>query len=232
MVAVAIGGAAVLGAGASIVSGNKAANAQKNAADQSVAEQRRQYDQTREDLAPWRTTGGAALGRLADLYGVGPGGAKTEGDYAGFEASPGYQWRLDQGTQAAERSAAARGLLGSGATMKAVQRYGEGLASSEFENYANHLAGIAGVGQAATNTTAAAGQNAANNISSAYTNAGNARASSYANTGSAINGTLNNLASIYAYQQGGGFAGSGGVYGSGGGSGNGFGAINYGRMDG
>jgi hypothetical protein len=63
MVAVAIGGAAILGAGASIISGNKAAKAQTKAADMSVAEQRRQYDQTRTDYAPWRAAGTSRLPR-------------------------------------------------------------------------------------------------------------------------------------------------------------------------
>jgi hypothetical protein len=130
--------------------------------------------------------------------------AMTEG-YGGFQASPGYQFRLSEGLKAVERSAAARGMLHSGGTLKALQRYGEGLASSEYENYANRLASLAGVGQSATAGTAQAGANAASGISQAVTNAGNARASSYANMGSAINGTANNLASLYLYQQGGGF---------------------------
>jgi hypothetical protein len=56
---------------------------------------------------------------------------------------------------------------------------------------------MAGVGQAATNTTVAAGQNAASTISNNLIASGNARASSYANTGSAINSGLNNVMSAY-----------------------------------
>lgn len=123
--------------------------------------------------------------------------------YDGFQASPGYQFRLSEGVKAAEHSASARGLLGSGAAMKAVQTYGEGLASSEYENYANRLAALAGIGQSATATTAAAGTNAANQISQNQINAGNARASAYATTGTAINngiknayGNITNLAAL------------------------------------
>lgn len=128
--------------------------------------------------------------------------------YEGFQASPGYQFRLDEGIKAAERSAAARGLLGSGGTLKALQRYGEGLASSEYENYANALRSMAGIGQTSTQATSAAGQAAAQGISNAFTNAGNARASSYETTGKAITGGINNL--MYAYlnnQNGGAFGG-------------------------
>ena len=131
----------------------------------------------------------------------------------GFQASPGYDWRMTEGTKAIERSAASRGLLRSGGTLKAIQRYGEGLASSEYENYANRLASLAGVGQSATGSTSAAGQAASAGIQAAYgaagnaqanafTNAGNARASSYQNIGNAVGGLAGNVAGAYLYGQG------------------------------
>ena len=77
-VAVAIGGAALVGAGASIISGNKAANAQTQAANQATAlqqsqdaEARRQYDINRSDLAPYRLAGTGALGKLSNAMGIG-----------------------------------------------------------------------------------------------------------------------------------------------------------------
>lgn len=212
-IAAAIAGAAVIGGVATVVSGNKAAGAQKDAAAQSVAEQQRQYDQTRTDQAPWRTAGAGALSKLAGLYGVdtGNGAAKVPNDqlYDEFRATPGYGFQMSEGLKAVDRGAAARGLLGSGAAVKGEQRFGAGLADSTYNQYVNQLQSLAGVGQTATQATSQAGQSAANNISNAYMAAGNARASSYANTGSAINGTLNNLASVYAYGKGGGFGNSG-----------------------
>lgn len=231
--AVAIAGAAVVGAGASMAAGSKAAKAQKNAAETSanvsrdqIAEERRQYDTTRADFAPYRAIGYGAVGKLASMYGVAPANADGspiaggvagaaglgyQGD-GGFTASPGYAFTRDEGIKAAERSAAARGMLASGGTMKAIARYASGLASTDYNNYANRIAALAGVGQSATGSTAQAGEaavsgiGAANqNIANAATTAGNARASSYANTGSAINSGVNNLASLYLYQQGGGF---------------------------
>jgi len=53
----------------------------------------------------------------------------------GFEASPGYQFRLDQGQKQLEASRAASGMLNSGATGKALIEYGQGMASSEFDKY-------------------------------------------------------------------------------------------------
>lgn len=202
MPAAAILGAAAIGAGSQIISGNKASKAQQNAANQQIAESRRQYDQDRADLAPWRTTGASALARLSREYGLDGNSAGS-----GFVADPGYQFRLAEGQKAMDRAAAARGLYNSGAAVKAVGDYNQNMASAEYGNYWNRLAGLAGVGQQATNTGIAAGQASTQNIINAYGNAGNARASSYANTGSAINSGINNVLSAYLYQRGGGFGG-------------------------
>lgn len=223
-VAAAIAGAAVVGGAATAYAGSKAAKANKagakaaadasdRATEATIAEQRRQYDQTRADYAPYRETGYKALDTLAGLYGV--GGTKID-PTAALEATPGYQFQMEQGLKAIDRSNSARGALNSGGADKARMRYASGLAASNYDAFANRLAALAGVGQSATGSTAAAGSAAANAITSAYgTNAatagnaaiaaGNASASSYANMGSAINGTVNNLASLYLYNQGGGF---------------------------
>ncbi len=211
MVAVAIGGAAIVGGVASAKAAKKAAKAQTTAADQSVAEQRRQYDLTRADFAPWRTAGSAAIDKLSAVYGLNGAVAKnpdgTPAQYGGFFASPDYQFRRDESLKAANAGLSSRGLLNSGAAVRAKTALAGNLASSEFGDWWNRLAGVAGVGQAATNTTSAAGQNAANSISQAYTNAGNARASAYMTTGAAINNSMQNLAGLYAFGAGGGFGG-------------------------
>jgi hypothetical protein len=205
MPAAAIIGAAAIGAGSSIVSGNKAAKAQKDAAAQQIAYQREKDAQDRADLAPWRRTGEGALAVLAREYGLSP--REQGGPASAFIASPDYQFRLAEGNKAIERSAAARGLLGSGATLKAANDYAQNTASGEYGNWWNRMAGLAGVGQAATNTGIAAGQASTGNILNAYQQSGNARASSYVNTGSAINSGINNVLSAYLYQRGGGFGG-------------------------
>lgn len=202
MVAVAIGGAAIVGAGASVVAGNKAAKAQKSAAGMQVAEERRQYDQTRADFEPWRESGKKALTTLEQLYGLAPTPAGVATPFDMVKATPGYEFRKSEGLKAVERSAASRGLLKSGTALKAVDRFADGLASSEYEALAGRLAGLAGVGQAATGSTAAAGADAAHNISAAYGRSGDASASAYLNTGQAINQGIQNIASAYLWQQG------------------------------
>jgi hypothetical protein len=51
-----------------------------------------------------------------------------------MKADPGYQFRLEQGLGAVENSAAARGALLGGNTIKALNEYGQGFASNEFGN--------------------------------------------------------------------------------------------------
>lgn len=166
--------------------------------------------------APTAATGGGAWGMIASRVSGAPATATTTSNVPamtqarGFEASPGYLFRLQEGQKAIERSAAARGGLYSGATMKAIDTYSQGVASDEYSNYVNRLAALAGVGQTATNSTAQAGQNYANGASAAATNAGAARASAYQNTGQAINSAISGAASGYLYNQG---MGAGATYG-------------------
>ena len=140
------------------------------------------------DLTPYQSGGISGSG----------GGAM----YEDFYKSPDYQFRMDESMKALERSAAARGRLNSGATKSALIERAGNLASSEYNNYANRLAALAGVGQTATAQTGAAGAAAAGGIAQAYQNAGNARASAYQNTGQAISNTVGNLATAYLYNKG------------------------------
>jgi hypothetical protein len=119
--------------------------------------------------------------------------------YGGFYASPGYQFRLDEGTRALDRSAAARGMLLSGAQVKAQTRYGQGVASDEFNSYANRLAAIAGLGQTANqNVSGAAGQYGVNAANAAM-NTGYARASGYMGTANTIGSIANGVMASIPY---------------------------------
>ncbi len=99
--------------------------------------------------------------------------------YGGFYASPGYQFRMDQGLGALDKSAAARGRLRSGAQNKAITRYAQGVASDEFGNYTNRLAQIAGLGGGATSQSANIGIQGARNVGNAFTGIGTTRQSGY-----------------------------------------------------
>jgi hypothetical protein len=92
-----------------------------------------------------------------------------------FEKDPGYQFRMDEGIKAIDRSAAARGGLNSGRTLKALSRFGQDTASGEYQNAYNRfnndrnskynkLAGMAGVGQTANSQLAQAGSQMAGGL--------------------------------------------------------------------
>jgi len=119
--------------------------------------------------------------------------------YGGFYASPGYQFRLDEGGRAYDRSAAARGMLLSGAQVKAQERFGQGVAADEFSSYANRLAAIAGVGQVANQNVGNAAGQYGQNASNAMMNSGMARASGYLGTANAIGSVANNVMASIPY---------------------------------
>lgn len=211
MVAAAVVGAAVVGGIATSVAGGKAASAQENAANTASQTQLQMYNQTRTDQAPYRQAGGVALGQLSS--GTAAGGEFNRNfTMSDFNADPGYQFRMDQGSKALQASAAARGGLLSGGTLKSLDRYGQDYASNEYSNAYNRfnndqttrfnrLSSIAGLGQTSTAQTGAAGTSAANQIGSAQMGAGNAAAAGYINQGNAISGGASSLGNFYLQQQ-------------------------------
>ena len=121
-----------------------------------------------------------------------------------FQADPGYAFRQAEGMKALERSAAARGGLLSGGTLKGIQRFGQDLASQEYGNAFNRyqieraarlnpLQSLMGSGQSAANTmTSAAGQFGQNQAANTY-NAAQARASGYVGSANALGGALGSI---------------------------------------
>lgn len=60
-------------------------------------------------------------------------GGGTLSNLAQIDQSPSYQWRYNQGLEAVNRTAAARGMLGSGNRLAELTKYGQGMASQEYE---------------------------------------------------------------------------------------------------
>jgi len=82
--------------------------------------------------AAYRYTPGTVPG--AAQYRYTPGAVPTLSGQELLANDPGVQFRLEQGRQALEASAAARGGLLSGPTMAALQRQGQELSSQEYAN--------------------------------------------------------------------------------------------------
>lgn len=174
----------------------KAARAQVDAAEAQARIQKKMYDTTRGDLAPYRDAGTNALAGINFELGL---GARPT-NYAGFTATPGYEFRLDQGMKALDRSAAARGGLFSGETGKAALNFGQGLASEEYGNYFNRLMGLTTQGQNAAAMTGTAAQSYANGASNAFANMGNAQAAGAIGVGNAFSNGIGNALGIWQYQ--------------------------------
>ena len=103
----------------------------------------------------WQGAGGQRVGDLAGFLKMRQ--MQQQGaDYTGYQnqlnnllsnpnaiqQSPAYQFALDQGNQAINRSAAAKGTLNSGNVLAELAKYGQGMASQEYGNQFNRLQGL------------------------------------------------------------------------------------------
>ncbi len=201
--------AAVVGGAVQADSASKASYAQRKAAADANATQQDQYNQTREDQAPYR-----ALASEVGLPGIRNFLSSNNNQITADQvmADPGYQFGLAQGNKNIQGSAAARGGLYSGATQRALSRFGSDYATSRFNdtynrmetgrtNQFNRLATAAGIGQTANNQVAGAGQNYANNVSGNLIGAGNAQGASSIAQGNAWGNALNQGVSSYNQYQ-------------------------------
>jgi hypothetical protein len=246
--ATAVAGATV--AGSLISSSNAsdaaqaAAEAQRRASEAATAESRRQYDINQTNQAPYLQAGQSAVNRLG--AGVMPGGEFGGATPFNFQydpnSDPGTGFRIKTGVEALDRSAAARGGLLSGATLKGAQRYGQDLGSQEYQNafnryvtgfnandaqrtgVYNRLAGVAGTGQNAANQIGASGANYANTVGNigmnSAANIGNAGMAAAGMISASSGGAANALGRLYGPQRGqplNDMYGSSNVYGYGGG---------------
>jgi hypothetical protein len=207
-------GAGLLGAG---LQANAAREAAQGIADANISSNQlmaRMNEQNRARQEPFYQAGLSAL--PAYTQGVMPGGNLVrpfaESD---FKTDPGYGFRMKEGMQALDRSAAARGGLLSGATLKGAERYGQDLASLEYQNAYNRytgnqatqrnaLAGLTGFAPTASSAMQAgdvsyggSAANLASNTANAMAGAGATRASSYGNALAGIGQNVYNTMNPY-----------------------------------
>lgn len=110
-----------------------------------------------------------------------------------FQTDPGYQFRLNEGMRALERSAGAAGGLLSGGFGRKALRYAQDYASGEYANVYNRIANIAGLGQVGVQTGANAALMAGQGMGNAAAGVGNARASGYAAQGNVWSNAANTI---------------------------------------
>ena len=205
--------AGLLGALMQGVASQQAQGTLQNTANNATADFNTNYYQ------PYTDTGTQANTMYANALGLNGAAGNTAATNA-FQASPGYNWALNQGTQAVDRGAAAGGTFGSGNAALALQKEGQGLASQDYNNWLNNVSGLNSQGLAAAtgqtgreqslaNIQTGLGQNQAGVITGTtnqavndYTNGVNADATANAqgqqNVFSAILGGANLAAKMYS----------------------------------
>lgn len=188
-------GAALIAGGGALLGGYFQGEAIKDASDASVQGSRYaadleqgRYEQSREDLAPWRQAGERALGGMQDLmYG------DPQEQMESLRSTPGYQFRLDEGLKALTRSSLAGSV--SGNTHRALMERGQEYASDEFGQQYNRLASMAGLGQASTHYGAQLGAQSAGRQGGYLTSAADTRGAAGIGRANVYADTLGSLAS-------------------------------------
>lgn len=256
--AVALGVTAAAGVAGSAISANaqgkatdKAVASQNAAAAQAADYNNRTLDFNQQvygnslaNQQPYMTAGNAALGALSTGLSSGaltaqyPGGPfaynpPPPGSFsftpADFQKDPAYQFNLDQGLQAQQRTAAAQGGLVSGGALKDAASFASGLAANTYQqqfgdklagyqansanyqqNYSNALASYQQAYNQFENTqantfnrlssVAGLGQAAASNTAAAGNAAAGLAANSNANTAGLIQSGANNVGGLVTGQ--------------------------------
>lgn len=143
--------------------------------------------QVEGEYSPWTQNSGQIQGTLESLLGI---GGNQQQAIDNFRNAPGYQSGMQEGVNAIDSSQAAKGLGGSGATLKALDQFGQDYADKGFNNYFTQL------GQLGQQSLGATGQlaNAQMGIANANAGAWGQMGENKANQSNATLGMLGNLA--------------------------------------
>lgn len=230
LAAASIGGS-LIQAGAA----GSAANDQKNAANNQLTLEQQIYGNQSTREAPYLNPAYNALNSLSTGLTTGPGGVGTGALNTPFnpqnlDQTPGYQFQMEQGLQALQDAQSATGGAtggplgaGGGNQLKAITQYGQGLASTTYQQqlqdymaqqqqqYGQEL-GVASLGQQAIGALGGVSEQFAQGASNAFAGIGNAQSAGAIGTANAISGGINNLSSDFLLSNllgGGGGSGSG-----------------------
>lgn len=136
--------------------------------------------------------------------------AMTQPGYQFNTNDPLYQFQFNEGQRAVDRSAAASGALNSGGTLKALTRFGQGLAGNAYQQQFNNQNALAQFGlQAAQGNAQAQSQygrgmsdvllNAARGRSSGYLGKADAKSQLYGDISGAFENAAQDFASIFGF---------------------------------
>ena len=140
-------GTSLASAGIQSAAINRATDAQAQAAQNSLNFQKDQFQYQKDIQAPYAAAGQVGLNNIQGSGLLSYGGTPLDNGFFGagdtqtaqfnpnidITQDPSYQFRLQQGMQALQRSQAATGISG-GAAAKAISDYAQGSASQEYAN--------------------------------------------------------------------------------------------------
>jgi hypothetical protein len=188
---IASGLGSLVGTGAQLYGQQNAAEAVEQANQGAITNQQNYLGNINSLYSPYTSTGAAAtsaLGAAEGLNGQAP-------NYSGFENMPGYQFAVQQGTQAIQRQAAASGNAYTPNTGAAIGQYVTGTAMQDYNTYVQQLQQTAGMGATATGQLGNITYNTGANTSQLMANTGQAQAGMYTGMGQTIGSGVGNIAS-------------------------------------
>lgn len=203
-IAAAIGGAGLLGAGASIYGSSK----QSDAAQQAAQIQQQEFNTSQATLSPFVQSGASALPTLSKLLTPGADMSSV------LSQIPGFQFAQQYGQKAITNQATSRGLSGNALTAGAD--YATGSANSAYQGIVQALLSQAGIGGNAAAGVANAAGTAGGQIGSSLIGAGNAQAAGATGAANAASGAANGFMNYSLLQsllqKNGGAGGGTGIY--------------------
>lgn len=116
------------------------------------------YDDIRTVYNPAIARGNDAGSAIMKLLGLGGDSTAQQAAFQDFLGSSGYNFQMDQGRDVIEGSAAGRGLLNSGSTLRAMSDYGQQTGQAYFQKYLEQLMAQQAAGMQGAGLLANAGQ--------------------------------------------------------------------------
>ena len=191
MIGASVGGAAI-SAGAQRRAANTAAAAQTQASNETIAEQRRQFDAIRETMAPFIEVGTDAQRQLANLVGL-SGDQAQQAALDAINQGPQLNTAIQLGENALLQNASATGGLRGGNTQEALALLRPQLFSQAIDQRYQQLGGLAAAGQSAAAGQGNAGLAVAGNIGNALSQRGQAIAGAALARGQATQNLVGNI---------------------------------------
>lgn len=200
-VAAVTAGATLLGSAINSRAVGKAADSQAKGTADGIAENRRQFDISQTNQAPYLAAGKQALGTLASEN-------DTPLDLSKIQMDPGYEFARSQGQQAIDRQGAAAGGRISGAALKRASQYNTDFATTGYSaayqranqtrtDRLSRLAALAGVGQTATQNIGALGADTASRNSALISDGASNRGAAQVAQGNIWGNAGNQIAALY-----------------------------------